>query len=253
MVRSALITGAGGGLGRGLAFALARRGYRLHLHGRDEPRLRSLADEIGTRAETQVHGADLSDASACSRFMDQLPAGAEAPGLLVHNAAFMPAGDFLQRSTDELQAVFAVNLLAPAEMTRRLCASSHPPQAVLFILSAASRFPQPYNSLYSASKAGLRFLAESLQVELAGKTRVCLAYPPLTDTPMTARFRSPLPKADPLRVAERIIRACEAGRTEIAWLDWEMVPSLFYRFFPAWFRRLLTTRRDFLAKAFQTE
>lgn len=253
MGRSALITGAGGGLGRGLALALARRGYRLHLHGRDESRLRALADEIGTRTMTQIHCADLSDASACSRFMDQLPAGSEAPNLLIHNAALMPAGDFLRRSAAEVEAVFAVNLFAPAELTRRLCAASDPPQGVLFILSAASRFPQPYNSLYSASKAGLRFLAESLQAELAGKTRVCLAYPPLTDTPMTARFRSPLPKADPLRVAERIIRACEAGRAEIAWRDWEMVPSLLYRFFPALFRHLLKNRRDIFAKAFETE
>ena len=153
----------------------------------------------------------------------------------------------------DIETTLTVNLLAPAELTRRLCAASPVPGGVIFILSTAARIPQPFNSLYSASKAGLRFLAESLQVELAGKIRVCLAYPPLTETPMTARFTAPIPKADPLVVAEKIIHAYERGQDEITWLDWEIFPVMFYRLFPQLFRYLLKTQRRSLAKTFNFE
>jgi len=165
----------------------------------------------------------------------------------------MPAGDFLQLPISEIESTLAVNLLAPTELTRRLCASSPAPEGAIFILSTAAGFPQPFNSLYSASKAGLRFLAESLQVELAGKTRVCLAYPPLTETPMTARFTMPIPKADPLLVAEKIIHSYERGQDEITWFDWEIFPTMLYRLFPQLFRFMLKTWRRSLAKTFNFE
>ncbi len=253
MDKSALITGAGGGLGRGLALALARRGYHLFLHGRDESKLRALAVELEPYSRPSLYRADLSDPVACSRFIDSLLAETAPPRLVIHNAALMPAGEFLTLPAAEIESTFAVNLLAPAELTRRLCAASPAPEGVMFILSTAARFPQPYNSLYSASKAGLRFLAESLQVELAGRTRICLAYPPLTDTPMTARFALPLPKAAPLPVAERIIRAYERGQNEITWLDWEIMPVLVYRLLPRFFRHLLQSKREMLKNALKHE
>ena len=253
MDKSALITGASGGLGRGLALALARRGYYLFLNGRDESKLRALAVELEPFTRPSLFCADLSDPVARSRFIDSLLAESAPPRLVIHNAALMPAGDFLSRSAAEIESAFAVNLLAPADLTHRLCAVNPAPEGLIFILSTAARFPQPYNSLYSASKAGLRFLAESLQVELAGQTRVCLVYPPLTATSMTASFASPFPKADPLRVAEKIIQAYERGQDEITWRDWEILPALLYRLFPRLFRRLLKSRRELLKNAFKHE
>jgi short-subunit dehydrogenase len=248
MARSALITGAGSGIGRGLALALARRGYHLLLVGREEARLQALAREIEPGTCASLYTVNLSDREARSRFADHLLSESAPPALVIHNAAVMPAGGFLELPVTEIEAALAVNLLAPAELTRRLCAASPAPEGIIFMLSTAACFPQPFNSLYSASKAGLRFLAESLQVELAGKTRVCLAYPPLTETPMTARFNTPLAKADPLRVAERIIDHYERGRDEITWLDWEILPVTCYRLFPRLFRRLLKAGRGPLAR-----
>jgi short-subunit dehydrogenase len=251
MAKSALITGAGSGIGRGLAFALARRGYQLFLVGRDESKLHTLAQEIEPFSRPHLYCTDLSDRDARGWLIDRLLAEAAPPNLLIHNAAIMPARDFLHCPIPEIEATLAVNLLAPAELTHRLCASSPAPDGVIFILSTAARFPQPFNSLYSASKAGLRFLAESLQVELAGKTRICMAYPPLTETPMTARFTTPIPKADPLRVAEKIVYSYERGQDEITWLDWEVIPVMFYRMLPRLFRHLLKARRGSLAKTFE--
>jgi 3-dehydrosphinganine reductase len=250
VAKSALITGASSGIGRGLALALARRGYHLFLLGRDEARLQTVAREIEPFSSPRLYCTDLSNVEARSRFVDNLLAGSVPPSLLIHNAAVMPAGDFLQCSMTDIEAALAVNLLAPIELTRRLCAAAPTPEGVMFVLSTAARFPQPFNSLYSASKAGLRFLAESLQVELDGKTRVCLAYPPLTETPMTARFNSSLHKADPVRVAETIIRGYERGQDEITWLDWEILPVMFYRLLPRLFRYLLKTQRELLGRTF---
>lgn len=250
MEKSALITGAGGGLGRGLALALARRGYQLSLTGRDESRLQAVAAEIGDSSTVRIFRADLACPAERSRLIQNLQAESNAPSLLIHNAARMPTGEFLEQPAADLETTLAVNLLAPLEITHHLSANLTPKPDLLFILSSAARFPQPYNSLYSASKTGLRCLAEALQVEMTGQTRICLAYPPLTETPMTARFTSPLPKADPLRVAEKIIRAYEAGMDEVTWLDWEIFPALFHRLFPRLFRQLLKNQRTRLKKAF---
>ena len=139
-----------------------------------------------------------------------------------------------------------VNLFAPAILTRGLCSGPRLPGGMIFMLSTAARFPQPYNSLYTGSKSGLRAFAEALQVEVSGKMRVCLVYPPLTATRMTAGFtavRWPLSKSEPVVVAEKIVAGYEAGWNEIAWLDWEILPSLFYRLAPRLFRRLMEKNR----------
>lgn len=253
MLKTALITGAGSGIGRGFALALARRGTHLILVGREESRLQEVAREIGAFTSASYYCADLSDMTACSRLVDCVLDEHGVPDLLVNNAALMPAGDLRQRSAAEIEAAFTVNLLAPAELTRRFCASSTPPEGVIFVLSTAARFPQPYNSVYSATKTGLRSLAESLQVEFAGEIRIFRAYPPLTATDMTDRFadgHGSIPRADPARVAERIVSAYEAGRDEISWLDWEAIPSLFYRLAPRLFRQLLKSQRRYLQEMF---
>lgn len=257
MEKTALITGAGSGIGRGMALALARRGYHLFLAGRDAARLQGLTREIEPFAAVSLYRTDLADPSARSRFIDSVLADAGgAPSLLVNNAAQMPAGIFLHQSAADLEAVFSTNLLAPAELCQRFCQFVLPPQGVIFILSTAARFPQPYNSLYTASKTALRSLAECLQVEFHGQIRVCLAYPPLTDTPMTAGFPSPggpFRKADALQVGERIIAGYEAGRDEIAWFDWEIIPGLLYRLAPRLFRKLLQSQRKRLQETLRRE
>jgi short-subunit dehydrogenase len=253
MTKAALITGASSGIGRGLALALARRGYQLILLGRDESRLRAVAREIESFSCPSVYCVDLANRGERAHFVDSLLAEAAPPSLVIHNAALMPTGNFLQRPITQIEATLAVNLLAPVELTHSLCTVSPAPEGVIFILSTAARFPQPFNSVYSASKAGLRFLAESLQVELAGRTRVCLAYPPLTKTPMTSRFKAPIRKADPLLVAEKIIHGYERGQDEMTWFNWEIFPVMLYRLFPRLFRHLLKTRRQSLDRLLNFE
>lgn len=256
MPKTALVTGAGSGIGRGLALALAKRGYQLLLVGRDQSRLEATAHEIGVFSSASIFCADLADPSSRSDLIERVLAQNGAPSLLVNNAASMPCGDFLWRSSLEIETAFATNLAAPAELTQRFCSAAMPTEGLIFILSTAARFPQPYNSLYSASKAGLRSLAEALQVEFDGRVRVCLAYPPLTRTALTEPFGAsswPIHKADALQVAEQIISAYETGRNEISWFDWEVLPSFFYRFAPGLFRRLLKNQGRKLREIFNRD
>jgi short-subunit dehydrogenase len=254
MANTALITGASSGIGRGIALALARRGYRLLLVGRDKPRLKAVAAEIPPELMNGIYSVDFFVPSDLSRLVDSVLTEHGVPSLLVNNAATMPAGDFVERSITEIEEAFCVNLLVPAVLTQRFCSTTTPPEGVIFVLSTAAQFPQPYNSLYSASKSGLRVLAESLQIEFGGKPRVCLAYPPVTATPMTARFESgrfPFHKADPLKVAEWIVVSYEAGQDEISWFDWEVIPKLFYRTAPRLMRSFMKSRRSALQQLFR--
>jgi short-subunit dehydrogenase len=257
MASTALVTGAGSGIGRGLALALARRGYHILAVGRDLARLQAVAHEIEQISSAAVFSADLAEAQPRARFIEEVLERFGPPDLLVNNAALRPAGDFLTQSIEEIDRAFTLNLVVPALLARQLCplpGGAAPlsgvtvplPRGILFVISTAARFPQPYTSLYSASKSGLRMLGECLQVELAGRTRVCLVYPPLTATPMTEQARMGgriLRIANAATVAERIITRYEAGQDEITWRDWEVIPSLLYRLAPAFMRWLLKKRR----------
>jgi uncharacterized protein len=259
MNKTALVTGAGSGIGKALSITLAQRGYHILLVGRDHNRLELASHEISAFSTSRIFCTNLTDPVARARLTDSVLAQTGTPALLVNNAAVMPYGAFLNATDAQLQETFATNLAAPADLTLRLFRSSIHQQmskqhGVIFVLSAAARFPQPYNSLYSASKAGLRYLAESLQVEMDSHIQICLAYPPLTASPMTENFIPPnrlIQKSSTKLVAEKIIAGYEAGKFEVAWFDWEAIPSWFYRFAPKVFRRVLKSQKQKLQQLFK--
>src|SRR6266702_534377 len=107
--RTALITGASGGIGRATAMALARAGARIKATGRDERALQQLADEIG--ADHMV--ADLADRAA----VEGVARWASHVDILVNNAGFGWAGPFQGMEPDEIDAIVRVNLLAALVLT----------------------------------------------------------------------------------------------------------------------------------------
>lgn len=173
-----LITGAGGGIGSAVARELARD-HELLLAGRSAERLAPLAEELG--AETlEFDLADAEATEAAVRGIDRLDG-------LVHAAAVSPTATVEQAGLELWQRAVALNLIAPAELTRLLLPALRAGGGtVVFINSGAGLQPrQGSGAVYSATKFALRGLADVLRLdENDTGVRVTTVYPGSTDTPM---------------------------------------------------------------------
>jgi short-subunit dehydrogenase len=213
--RTALVTGATGGIGHAIARALAGRGGRLVLTGRKTEVLGRLAREL----EAQVFAVDLADRHSLEHLIER----AEAIDILVANAA-LPASGRIDAVTDgDIDAAIDVNLRAPMVLSRSLAMrmtarrSGH----LVFINSLAGKVAAPGSSLYNATKFGLRGFAQSLRQELHGTgVGVSTIFPGfIREAGMFARSGATLPKGigtrSPEEVASAVVRAIEHDLGEI--------------------------------------
>lgn len=183
----ALVTGASSGIGVELARELARRGCNVVLTARRAPPMRTLADDLTTAYGVQcvVEPLDLSVPSAVADLVVRLDARGIAPGIVVANAGFGIAGDFVDHPADRLAAMLQVNLVALTELThvfaRRMVAAGE--GRVLLVASLAAYQPDPGLAAYGATKAYVLSLGEALHVELAAKgVTVTVLNPGLVET-----------------------------------------------------------------------
>ena len=175
-----LVTGAGSGIGAVLAERLLERGDELYLLARSTERAHDLRADL---PDATVLVADLADASAVEAVADQLP---DALDSVVHAAGVVDLGPVASLSTYDWQSQVAVNLVAPAVLTR-LClpALRAARGTVVFVNSGAGLVAHPAWSAYAASKHGLRALADSLRAEEQEHgVRVTSVFPGRTATPM---------------------------------------------------------------------
>jgi NADP-dependent 3-hydroxy acid dehydrogenase YdfG len=172
---TALITGAGGGIGSAIATALAPT-HTLLLAGRPSDRL----DAVAERLDATTFPLDLTDTGeieAACEIVDQLD-------VLVHNAGVSFPGHVAESNVDEWRATFAVNVLGPVELTLALLPALRRARGqVVFINSGAGRNVSPGMAAYSASKFALRAFADSLRAD-EPELRVTTVYPGRTDTEM---------------------------------------------------------------------
>ena len=175
-----LVTGAGSGIGALLAERLLERGGELYLLARSTERAHDLRADL---PGATVIVADLADASAIEGVTDQLP---EVLDSVVHAAGIVEMGPVASLSTTDWLSQVAVNLVAPAVLTR-LClpALRAARGTVVFVNSGQGLSASPGWSAYAASKHGLRALADSLRAEeLEHGVRVSSVFPGRTATPM---------------------------------------------------------------------
>jgi NADP-dependent 3-hydroxy acid dehydrogenase YdfG len=154
---SAMITGAGGGLGAAIAAALAPT-HTLFLAGRPSAHL----DEVAQRLGGTVWPLDLQD-------LDGFPALAEPLvelDVLVHNAGVAYPGRVAESSVDEWRSTLDVNVLGPVALTLALLPALRAASGqVVFINSGAGINASPGLASYSASKFALRGFANSLRAD----------------------------------------------------------------------------------------
>jgi NADP-dependent 3-hydroxy acid dehydrogenase YdfG len=165
---TAMITGAGRGLGAALAAALAPT-HTLFLAGRPSPQL----DEVAQRLGATTWEIDFDD-------LDAIPATVEpivALDVLVHNAGVAYPARVAESDVDEWRATMHVNVVGPVALTLALlpalrAAAGH----VVFINSGSGITPSPGLASYSASKFALRSFADSLRKDEPG-LRVTSVHP----------------------------------------------------------------------------
>jgi len=116
MPGTALVTGAGRGLGAEVARALAARGLRVLCHARDGPRAEAIAAAVGGHPLP----GDLRTEAGCAALARAAAERVRALDLLVHNAGVMPAGSLRDASWAVLEEALAVNAIAPIVLTRDL-------------------------------------------------------------------------------------------------------------------------------------
>lgn len=161
-----LITGASRGIGEATARAFADAGARVALVARSEEPLAKLAAELGGDA----YPTDLADANALAGLFDRIEADGPVD-VVVNNAGVAPAARFVETDAAAIDAVFRLNLLAPAELCRQALARMVPRGRghVVNISSLAGVSAVPGLAPYSASKAGLSQLSAALRAEVKGR------------------------------------------------------------------------------------
>jgi short-subunit dehydrogenase len=217
--RSALLTGATGGLGRATAAALAGRGAKLLLSGRKADALEALAAEL-PGGEHRVLPADLAEPGAAQK----LAAEAGAVDVLVANAGLPATGRLTDFSSDELTRALRVNLEAPMLLARALepgmleRGSGH----MVFVSSLSGKSPSPLSSVYNATKFGLRGFALGLRTDLNPKgIGVSIVSPgTIREAGMYSDSGAPpikgLGTGTPKQVADAVVRAIEKNKVEVA-------------------------------------
>ncbi|ETD91776.1 3-oxoacyl-[acyl-carrier-protein] reductase [Rhodobacter capsulatus] len=187
--KSALVTGASGGIGGEVAKALHAAGAKVALSGTRVEPLEKLAAELGERAF--VCPANLSDPAS----VEALPkAAAEAMGsvdILVNNAGITRDNLFMRMSDEEWASVIDVNLTASFRLMRGVLRGMMKARwgRIVNITSVVGQTGNPGQGNYAAAKAGLTGMSKSLAYEVAsrGITVNCVA-PGFIATAMTDKL-----------------------------------------------------------------
>lgn len=159
--RTVVLTGASRGIGVAIARDLASAGCDLVLVARDGKRLADVASALPGRV--RIVSADVSTEAGRAAVL--------AVGdidVLVNNAGIEIAVALHDQTPEEIEAQFAVNLVAPTLLTRAVLPGmiARKRGAVVMVSSMSGKSPTPYNAVYTATKHGLVGFSASLRIEL---------------------------------------------------------------------------------------
>lgn len=217
-MRRVWLTGASSGIGAALARRLLADGHQLAVTARRSPALVQLAEEFPGQVLT-VPG-DIGEPAAVTAMGERIAQHWGALDLLLLNAGtceYLEPGEF---RADLVEQVVRTNLLGSS-----LCLQAALPllrrgerAQVAVMCSAVTALALPRAGAYGASKAALRYLFESLRIDLAAeRIAVTLISPGFVDTPLTRRNDFPMPQRWPVaRAADYIAERLPAQPLEIA-------------------------------------
>ena len=184
--RTALVTGASGGIGGAVARALHGQGATVVLSGTRREALEAVAFELGER--THVVTANLSEAAAVDGLIGQAEAAAGPVDILVANAGITRDGLLLRMKDDDWEQVIRVNLESYFRLSRAALKGMMKRRhgRIIGITSVVGVTGNPGQANYAASKAGMIVFSKALAQEVASRnvTVNCVA-PGFIASPMT--------------------------------------------------------------------
>lgn len=180
-MKTALITGAAGGIGQALCLAFRRAGYRVI--GTDR---KPVVDDCDVFIAADLE-ALVRDDRSCEETLEGFRAVLEAGSLnvLVNNAALQIKKPAEQLSVRDWQRSFDINVVAPFALIQGLLPELKRSRgSVVNIASVHARLTKPGFAAYATSKSALVGMTKSLAVDLGGSVRVNCINPAATETPM---------------------------------------------------------------------
>lgn len=229
--RTAVVTGAGSGIGRALALELARRGANVAASDVDLPAVEATVARITAAGGTaRSYHLDVTDAGAVEAHAAEVAATFGAVHLVVNNAGVALAASAVQQSAKDVTRVIDVDLVGVVNGTQaflpHLLASGD--GHLVNISSLFGLVAMPFNSAYSAAKFGVRGYTEAVAIELAaarapvrvtcvhpGGVRTAIASSAQTaagNEALTAAFERVLLRMSPEKAARIILRGVRRGR-----------------------------------------
>lgn len=187
--KTALVTGASGGIGGAIARALHRQGASVVLHGTRAEKLEALARELGERARVQA--ADLGDPAAPDSLVKAVEGAFGGLDILVNNAGITRDTLVLRMKDEDWQAVLDVNLSAAFRLCRAALRGMMKKRwgRIVNITSVVGVTGNAGQANYAAAKAGMIGMTKAIAAELAsrGVTANCVA-PGFIETAMTDKL-----------------------------------------------------------------
>lgn len=258
---TAVITGAGSGIGEALAYGLAERGCHLVLvdqHADRLERVAAAAHRAHPELAVRTVQADLSDHEATIALGRRLATEHPETTLLINNAGVALAGTFDQLSLEEFGWLTEVNFRAVVSLTHGLLPVllAHPGAHLVNVSSVFGLLAPAGQSAYVASKFAVRGFTESLRGELRGQVGVTCVHPGgiATRIATDARISAGADRTEiaagwataarlltipPTVAATQILRAVERRRPRVL-IGWTArLPDLLVRLLPASYSSVL--------------
>ncbi len=169
-----VVTGGSAGIGRAVARAFAQRGAHVVVAGRNVEAAEKAAEEIAreTRVSALAAPADVSVPEQCEKLIAEAVAHFGAVDVLVNNAAYFALVPLLDAEPEIANRFLGANLLGPLNCARALARwaiEAKRPATIVNVSSIAGARPAPGCGLYSASKAALDMLTQSMALEWTAK------------------------------------------------------------------------------------
>jgi 3-oxoacyl-[acyl-carrier protein] reductase len=184
--KTALVTGASGGIGEAVARALHAQSATVVLHGTRAEKLEALQKDLGARAFALA--VDLSDRDAVAGLVDAASALAGPISILVNNAGITRDGLLMRMKDDDWDSVLEVNMTASMSLCRAAMRGMMKARTgrIISISSVVGVTGNAGQTNYAASKAGMIGFSKSLAAEVASRgLTVNVVAPGFIETPMT--------------------------------------------------------------------